>query len=94
MTLGYSLGQTYIQLDVLPSRGVWWPRAVLCKVIMTLGYALGQADIQSDIPPSKGIWWPRAVLHKVIMIWAILWVRLTFSQMYPPVEASDGQEQY
>ena len=24
------------QLDVLPSRGIWWPWAVLCKVIVTL----------------------------------------------------------
>ena len=36
--------------DVPPGRGIWWPRAVLCKVIMTLDYALGHADIQSDVP--------------------------------------------
>ena len=51
MTLGYALDQSDIQSDVPPGRGIWWPRAVLCQVIMTLGYALGQADIQSDVPP-------------------------------------------
>ena len=56
-----TFSQTY------PHRGIWWPRAVLGKVIMTLGYSLGQGDIQSDIRPSRGIWWPRAVLGKVIM---------------------------
>ena len=62
MTLGYALGQADIQSGCIPSRGIWWPRAVLCKVIMTLGYSLGQADIQSDVPPSRGICWPRAEL--------------------------------
>ena len=49
MTLGYSSGQADIQSDVPPSRGIWWPRALLCKVIMTLHYLSGQADIQSDV---------------------------------------------
>ena len=62
MTLGYSLGQADIQSDVPPSGGIWWPRAILCKVIMTLDYSWGQAALQSDVPPSRGIWWPRAVL--------------------------------
>ena len=48
-------------------RGIWWPRAVSCKVIMKLGNCLAQADIQSDVPPSRGIWRPRAVVCKVIM---------------------------
>ena len=51
MTLGYSVGQADIQPDVPPSRGIWWSRPVLHKVIMALGYALDQADLQSDVPP-------------------------------------------
>ena len=43
--------QVRLTFSHTPSRGILWPRAVLCKVIMTLGYALGQADLQSDVPP-------------------------------------------
>ena len=46
------MGQADIQSDVSPSRGIWWPRAVLHEVILTIGYPLDQANIQSDIPPS------------------------------------------
>ena len=34
MTLYNSLGQADIQSDVPPGRDIWWPRAVLHKVIM------------------------------------------------------------
>ena len=42
---------THTQIRCTPSRGIWWPRAVLCHVILTFGYPLGQADIQLDVPP-------------------------------------------
>ena len=63
---------SFLHLDQMypPSRGIWWPRAVLHQVSLTFGKALGQGDIQSDVPPSRGIWWQRAVLH---------WVSLTFT---------------
>ena len=34
-----------------PSRGIWWPRAVLHQVTLTFCEPLGQADIQCDISP-------------------------------------------
>ena len=55
VTFGYSLGQTDIQSDVSPGRGIWWPRMVLHQVIVTFGYSLGQTDIQSDVSPGRGI---------------------------------------
>ena len=51
----------------------------------------------ADIPPSRGIWWARAVLHKVSLTFTIMhqgWLDILSMQMYPPVEASAGQEQY
>ena len=66
------------------------------KPYRTFDKPLGQADLQSDIPcplvdASSGQkqYYIRSAWHLVS-----LWVRLTFSQMYPPVEASSGQEWY
>ena len=49
--IGTYLGQVGLRSDVPPSRCIWWPRALLHKVIITLVYSLGQADIQSGVPP-------------------------------------------
>ena len=49
-----------------PSRGIWWPRAVLCYIIFT--FSRMQLRMQWTgrcTPPGTCIWWPRAVLHKV-----------------------------
>ena len=69
-------------------------RVVVYHVSLTLCQLLGQDDLQSDVPPGRGIWWPRLVLHHVSLTFVSLWVRLTFSQMYPQVEASGGQDRY
>ena len=69
--------------DVPPSTSIWWPRGVLCKVIMTLGYSLSQTDIQSDLPPSRGIWWPRAVQS-----WKVWWVQFLLICCSPVGEVS------
>ena len=61
----------HTQVRCTPSRGIWWPRAVLHQVIFTFGDPLGQADIQSDVPPSRDIWWPSMVLSS-----KVLWVKI------------------
>ena len=50
---GTNKGPADLSSDVHPGRGIWWPRAVLHKVIVTLGYSFGQTDIQSDVPPLR-----------------------------------------
>ena len=35
----------------LSGRGIQWPRAVLCQVILTFGQPVSQADLQVDVLP-------------------------------------------
>ena len=56
----------------LPSRGIWWPRGILHKVILTfwrmqlrMHWIHSLFKISDEMyPPSRDIWWLRAVLHK------------------------------
>ena len=67
----------HLTVRCTPSRGIWWPRAVLHQV-RSAWYLQShvrsawhlQSDIcRSDVPPSRGIWWPRAVLHQARSAW-------------------------
>ena len=87
-----------------PGTGIWWPRAVLHKVILT---CWGMQLRMQYIPPSIDIWWSRSVLHKSTWHsaeckWEGQWQsdpkpkmssKLQM-QMYHSVQASGGQEQY
>ena len=63
-----------------PSRGIWWSRAVLVKVILTFWRM--QLRMQWTVrcsPLRRGIWWSRAVLHKVSLTYTVMHqVSLTF----------------
>ena len=77
-----------------PSRGIWWPRAVLHQASLTFGEPLGQADIQSDIPPVEASgghkqYYIRSLWHSEASNW-----ECNGQSDIPPVEASGGQEQY
>ena len=76
-----NLGPVDLSSDVPPIRGFKWSRVVLHQVHLTFAQPLGQAGCWSFVP-----WFRFLVIQS--------WVLLTFSQMYPPVEASSGQEQY
>ena len=79
------------QYGIKMVRSAYWSSAektpvkqsMKCKVC--LNFPMSFFSPKSDRPPRRGIWWPRMVLS---------WVQLTWFQMYPPVEASSGQEQY
>ena len=71
-----------------------YPPVEAAQISLTCGQPLGQADLQLDVPlpleaSSDQEWYDiRSVWHVVR-----LWVRLTWAQMYPPLQASGGQEQ-
>ena len=78
--------------DVPPSRGIWWPRAVLHQVSLTCAVRCtqGLVHLSSDIHPSRGIWWPRAVLHQVNLTCAVRHTQglVHLSSHVPPSEPS------
>ena len=77
---------------------------ILCNFQELNGEGRLDSDINcSDVPPSRGIWWPRLVLHQITLTFTVTHkISLTFSgysnaiekasysQIYPPVEASGG----
>ena len=77
------LGEADLWSEVSPSRGIYWPRAVLQQVTLTFDQSLGQTDLWSDVLPveaSSSQWWSsiRSASHLVS-----LWVMLTFGMMSP-----------
>ena len=49
--IGTKLCPVDLSSDVYPTRGIWWPRVILCQVSLTFGQPLGQTDLWSDVPP-------------------------------------------
>ena len=84
------------QSDVPPGRGIWWSRAVLCKVSLTFQSWIRLAWLfeDADVPFTRGIWWSRGVIHKVSLIFIVIhqisWHFVDAD--IPPIEASSGQE--
>ena len=62
-----------------------YPLVEASQVSLTFGQPVGHADLQVTCPPR--------CISGQLDIWSA-WVRLTFSQIDPPVEASCGQEWY
>ena len=73
--------------DVPPSRGIWWSRAVLCKVSLTFTF-MHLVGLTSG---GQEQYYIRSALHLHACIRSAWHVRM---QMYSQVEASGGQEQY
>ena len=62
-----------------PGSDIWWPWAVLCKVIVTFWSMQLRMQWTVRHTPSRGTWWPRAVLPKVILTFTVMHqVGLTF----------------
>ena len=104
LTFGQPLGQADLHSNIPPveasSEQEWyyirsaWHLVSLGQVTLTFGGPLGQADLQSDILPGRGIYGQEQYYMRSAWHLVSLWVRLTFSQMYPLVEASREQEWY
>ena len=61
------------QSVLTPHRGIWWPRTVICKIILTFWrMQLRMQWTVSVDPPGRGIWWSWAVLNKVSLTFLFL----------------------
>ena len=83
------------QSDVPPSRGLWWPRAVLCKVNLTFcRMQLRRQKTVRHTPPVEAVggqdqYYVRSTWHSAECNW-----EGRRQSDIPPVEAAGGQDQY
>ena len=63
-------------------------------MVVSYGTKLGPVDQSSDVPQVEVSGGQEQDYIRSVWHFVSLWVRLTFGQMYPQVEASSGQEQY
>ena len=85
VSYGMKLCPVDLNLDDPPRTGNWWLRAVLCHVILSTWHFV---SLPVQTSGGQELYYIRLAWHLVS-----LWVRLTFSQMDPPVEGSCGQDQ-